>query len=285
MGVRAPEDKRFRRSRTRPPTRRRRERLWRLKTWVRPAIVAALAAGAAYQASRVALATPRFAVQHIVVKGNHRLSSGEVRALLDGLNGQSMVRTDLGRWKARVLGSPWVGAAELRRLLPDTIEVAIVERVPLCLGRVNGQLFLLDDEGRVIDDYGPQYGDLDLPIVDGLANEGDSIRSARAALAREFLAALTSRADLLARISQIDVTDARDAVVLLDGDPARLHLGDRDFVSRMQSYLELSPALHTKVPSIDYVDLRFEQRVFVRPGVERTTATVSRSSVEQPAFR
>jgi cell division protein FtsQ len=256
-----------------------------LKTWARLAIVAALVAGAAYHASRVALATPRFAVQHIVVKGNHRLSSGEVRALLDGLNGQSMVRTDLGRWKARVLGSPWVGAAELRRLLPDTIEVAIVERVPLCLGRVNGQLFLLDDEGRVIDDYSPQYGDLDLPIVDGLANEGDSIRSARAALAREFLAALTSRADLIARISQIDVTDARDAVVLLDGDPARLHLGDRDFVSRMQSYLELSPALHTKVPSIDYVDLRFEQRVFVRPGVERTTATVSRWSVEQPAFR
>jgi hypothetical protein len=63
----------------------------------------------------------------------------------------------------------------------------------------------------------------------------------------------------------VDVADARDAVVMLDRDPARLHLGDQDFVARLESYLELSPALHSRVPQIDYVDLRFDRRVFVRP--------------------
>ena len=36
------------------------------------------------------------------------------------------------------------------------------------------------------------------------------------------------------RLSQIDVTTPRDAVVLLDDDPALLHLGDTRFVERVQ---------------------------------------------------
>ena len=33
----------------------------------------------------------------------------------------------------------------------------------------------------------------------------------------------------------------------------------------MQSYVDLAPALRDRVPEIDYVDLRFDERVYVRP--------------------
>ena len=68
------------------------------------------------------------------------------------------------------------------------------------------------------------------------------------------------------RISQIDVASAHDAVVLLDQDPALVHVGDEQFVERLQRYLELHEALHARVPDIEYVDLRFDDRVYVRPG-------------------
>ena len=67
------------------------------------------------------------------------------------------------------------------------------------------------------------------------------------------------------QISQIDVSDARNAVVLLEGDPTLIRLGHERFVERLQSYLELAPALRERVPAIDYVDLRFDERVYVRP--------------------
>ena len=35
--------------------------------------------------------------------------------------------------------------------------------------RLNGQLYLVDRTGTLIDEFGPQYADLDLPIIDGLA--------------------------------------------------------------------------------------------------------------------
>ena len=53
--------------------------------------------------------------------------------------------------------------------------------------------------------------------------------------------------------------------MLLEGDTALLHLGEDKFLERVQSYLELSPALRERVTDIDYVDLRFESRVYVRP--------------------
>jgi hypothetical protein len=44
-----------------------------------------------------------------------------------------------------------------------------------------------------------------------------------------------------------------------------LHLGEDRFVERLQNYVDLSSALHARVPDIDYVDLRFERRVYVLP--------------------
>jgi cell division septal protein FtsQ len=61
------------------------------------------------------------------------------------------------------------------------------------------------------------------------------------------------------------VTDLHNAVVVLDGDTALLRLGDRDFVERLQQYLDLAPALRERLSGIDSVDLRFDDRLYVRP--------------------
>ena len=57
--------------------------------------------------------------------------------------------------------------------------------------------------------------------------------------------------------------------MILQNDAALLHLGEDRFAERLQSYLDLRDALHERVPEIDYVDLRFEQRVYVRPAGKR----------------
>src|SRR5204862_8225477 len=153
-----------------------------------------------------------------------RLPTGEVLALLEGLRGEHVLHVDLERWRRRLLGSPWVEQAALRRVLPSTIEVFIRERQPLAIGRVHGDLYLVDDSGRIIDDYGPNYAKFDLPLVDGLAAVGASGRATvdegRAALAARTIAALRGNSELYRRVSQIDVTNDRDAVVILEGDRA-----------------------------------------------------------------
>jgi hypothetical protein len=83
---------------------------------------------------------------------------------------------------------------------------------------------------------------------------------------------------LTGRVSQIDVTDAHDAVVLLDNDPALLHLGEEHFRERLQSYLEIAETLRAQIPAIDCVDLRFGQRVYVKP-----SGRTDRTAMQLPA--
>ena len=67
-------------------------------------------------------------------------------------------------------------------------------------------------------------------------------------------------------LSSGKVRDVRDAVVLLDGDTVMLRLGDRDFAARLQDYLDVATALKDRMSAIDTVDLRFGERMYVRPG-------------------
>jgi cell division protein FtsQ len=270
MSVAAPSDKRFRRSHVKPARKRNLSRRWRSVVIV---IMVALGLYAGRRAVTYVAGLKIFNVERINVRGNQRLSNGAVLSLVGDLRGQSILSLDLEEWRRTLMNSPWVADASLRRTLPSTVDVVILERTPLGIGRINGALYLVDDRGTVIDDYGPSYADLDLPIIDGLsaAPGEENTDIYRALLARRLLDALRVQ-NLASRISQIDVSDARNAVVLLDGDPTLIRLGNERFVERLQSYFELAPALRERVPVIDYVDLRFDQRVYVRPSKDRRPA-------------
>jgi cell division septal protein FtsQ len=267
MPISAPADKRFRRAHVRPS----RKRLVPRLSWLaalRAAVIVALVVYAAYRAAHMVLSAGALTITNISVGGMDRLSRGEVVALLEGLRGRNMVTVRLEFWRQKLLTSPWVADASLRRLLPGTIAVVISERQPLGIARIESSLYLIDSRGEVIDDFGPNYAEFDLPVIDGLGappgNQG-VIDVSRALLVARLLTAVQARPDLAKRVSQIDVHDMHDVAVILKDDTALLHLGDDRFLDRLQSYVDLVPALREKVPHIDYVDLRFDERVYVRP--------------------
>jgi cell division protein FtsQ len=285
MRVTAPADKRFRRAHLKPARKRGRLVAAGARA-VLAAFVVGLAVYAGYRAVAMVVGLEVFHIDRINVHGNHRLSNGEVLVMLEDLRGRSVLAVDLSEWRRVLLNSPWVADASLRRTLPSTVDVAILERAPLGIGRISGSLYLVDDRGTVIDEYGPNYADLDLPIIDGLSSAPgeESSDVYRALLARRLLDALRGR-NMASQISQIDVSDSRNAVVLLEGDPTLIRLGNERFVERLQSYHELAPALREQVPTIDYVDLRFDERVYVRPARERRAPIAGAKSAPPKAAR
>jgi cell division protein FtsQ len=266
-GVAAPADRRFRRPDVRPGRNRRlRQIVWRTS---RPILVGLGVIAAAYWAVDAVLASWMFKVDQIAVTGTARLSTADVEGLVADVRGQNILRVDLDRTRQQLLASSWIASATLSRTLPSTLEIQVVERTPMVLARSGQQLHLVDDTGVIIDTFGARYRDLDLPIVDGLIRSPSkgvlAVDAERAALAKRLMDALAQRPDLRQRVSQIDVSSAHDAIVLLDRDPTLLHLGDRLFVERIRAYLDLVPTLRERLGEIDYVDLRFEERLYVRP--------------------
>jgi cell division protein FtsQ len=269
MTVKARAEKNFRRSKLKPTRRKgKRPRVsWRA---VRVLLSILLVGYATYRAFDLVVSASTLQVRRITVRGNERLGSGEVLALVEGLRGTSILTADLERYRRRLLKSPWVADVALRRVLPSTVEVFVRERRPMAVGRLAGQFFLIDRQGVIIDEFGPQYSEFDLPIIDGLVRTpgsgGAALDERRADLAARVIEAVAERKDFAHPVSQIDVSDLHDAVVMLEGDTTLLHLGEDRFVERLQSYIDLAPTLRERVQEIDYVDLRYDGRLYVRPG-------------------
>ena len=287
MSVKARSEKNFRRARVKPGrAKRSRSRIWWRIARHLAALLVIFYAG--YRALNLVVRAAPLRVGRIVVTGNVRLSDAEVEALARGLQGRSILTADLNASRRHLLDSPWIADAALRRVLPSTIEVQIVERQPIGISRLGSQLYLVDRSGTVIDEFGPRYREFDLPIVDGLVRSSrkgkPAIDGSRAALAARVVDSVAARKAIAKRLSQIDVSDPKDVVVLLDGDPAQLHLGDDRFVERLRSYLEVAPALRERVADIDYVDLRFDDRVYVKPRGASGTVEAGRPPSPRTTF-
>ncbi len=280
LGLPAPADKRFRRAQVRPTGRR--GLLWRRIRLVAKSIGMLLVVGlAGWRAVTLVTESPTFQVEQIALHGTDRLSRGEAMALIGELRGRNILGLRLDDWRRRLLTSPWVEEAVVRRVLPPTLDVVIRERTPMGIARIGRDLYLVDRHGTVIDAFGPSYADLDLPVIDGLAQpprDGPPVLDLnRTALAARLLADVGAHQQLAVRVSQIDVRDGRDAVVLLDGDTVMLRLGDRDFAARLQDYLDVATALKDRMSAIDTVDLRFGERMYVRPGRDDHAAALAAS--------
>jgi cell division protein FtsQ len=263
--VKAANEKNFRRAKTVRPSRKRGSKprvSWRM---IGLGVVTVVGLVTLYRAFDLVVHASSLQVQRIVVEGNTRLSSGEVQTLLAELRGQSILTADLVRFRGRLMESPWVAEAALRRVLPSTVEVFVSERVPMGLCRVSGHLYLLDREGMLIDEFGPKYAQFDLPIIDGavrIPSSGEPVvDERRVGLAARVIDSLAADEALAGRVSQIDVADDRNAIILLDDDPTLLYLGDEQFAERLRSYLGLAERVRETVPDPEYVDLRFGKYV------------------------
>jgi cell division protein FtsQ len=214
----------------------------------------------AWTAWQRVFASDRLRVGRLEVRGSHFLSEGEVRELLGPAVGESILTLDIDALKARLRASPWVADATVTRALPDTVRVLIHERVPLALAELD-RLYLMDEDGGLIDIYGPRTGAFDLPIVRGLMGVEEDSRRDRARRAGALLADL---ADLGSEISEVYVDPSGDVRVVLRGAGEVLLFAEPPYRTRLVTFLSLRRELAEKAPGAEHFDLRFRGRIFAK---------------------
>jgi cell division protein FtsQ len=247
------------------------------------AAVALLALAGAWTAWQRVFASDRLRVGRLEVRGSHFLSEGEVRELIGPAVGESILALDIDGLKSRLRASPWVADATVVRALPDTVRVEIRERVPLALAELE-RLYLMDEDGGLIDIYGPRTGAFDLPIVRGLLGVEEESRRDRARRAGALLADL---AELGSEVSEVYVEPSGDLRVVLRGAGEVLLFGEPPYRERLVTFLSLRRDLQEKAPGAEHFDLRFRGRIFAKlpaaaPTRSEPGATPSHPAAENP---
>ncbi|PID53724.1 MAG: cell division protein FtsQ [Micrococcales bacterium] len=91
--------------------------------------------------------SPVLAVKSITVYGTDRQNPAAVQDLLGSELDKPLARVDLDRIRQRVQTLPAVKTADVVRTLPNTLEIRVVERVPLAAVEQGDRFALLDADG------------------------------------------------------------------------------------------------------------------------------------------
>jgi cell division protein FtsQ len=115
--------------------------------------------------------TGAFEVRTLRIEGQAETSSSAIVAAIGLGPGLSLLTLDVENVRARLAALPWVQEATVRKVLPSTLEVEIVEGEAIARWRTAGGEVLVASDGRVLNDRVP-FRFRHLPLVAGRgANE------------------------------------------------------------------------------------------------------------------
>ncbi|MEJ0097779.1 MAG: FtsQ-type POTRA domain-containing protein [Bauldia sp.] len=113
-----------------------------------------------------------FAIENVKITGQSETSEVDVLSALDIGTYPSLLTLDLEAARARIEALPWVKTAALKKLYPDTVEIAVSERDPYATWQHDNVVSLVDRAGKVItDDVSDQYAALPRVVGIGAAEK------------------------------------------------------------------------------------------------------------------
>ncbi len=221
--------------------------------------VAALAglAWIGYSAIVYLTTAPRFEVKKLAVSGLKRVEENEVIARAGFEVGTNVFRVNLDEMRLRIEELQWVRNALVERVLPDQIIIKVIEREPVGLARIRGEVYQFDIEARILEPDGTAPPSL--PILDGLRPEDTKGNLPKVEAYRKVLEELGETS-----LSEVHVNDMSEVTVVSASDPVIVNLGTTEFRSRWIKYLQLKPQIQQQYPFAVRVDLRFKNQVIVR---------------------
>lgn len=154
-----------------------------------------------------------FAIEQVRVNGQKEISEIDIVGALELDGSTSLIGFDAFAARERVAAMPWVESVEIRKVYPGQVDVNLVERKPFALLQKDGELSVIEEDGRVIAPL-TNMAHLDLPLLVG--NGADKRAS-------QFIAEMAMHPDLASQVkAYIRVADRRWDLMLKNGVTLRL---------------------------------------------------------------
>ncbi|MCP4384329.1 MAG: cell division protein FtsQ/DivIB [Hyphomicrobiales bacterium] len=193
------------------------------------------------------------AIDEVEISGQSETSEVDVLEALAIEPHPSIVTLDALAARVRLETLPWIERATIRKLYPDTLQVAIVEREPYALWQHETAVSLVDKAGRIITEHvGGRYVALPMVVGEGAAAE-----------ARSYVSLLEEFPSLQPRVrAGVLVAGRRWNVVLKNG--VEIMLPEEDPGSALIQVVALDDGHGILSREIAAVDLRLPNRLVFR---------------------
>jgi len=237
-------------------------RIWKWMVLVSAIVVLCVVGYSGYTVVRFMRTSPRFAVRTVSVMGLNRVEEGQVLRQAAVKGSSNVFSVDLQSVRERVEVLKWVRFATVQRLLPDTIAIKIVERTPVGLARIRGQIFQFDAEAALLNpDRG---GGAEFPILHGLTADDPEVNRKKVDLYLQIMKELHGKDEF----SEVQINNAFEVSVISQHEPVMVILGADQFRDHWGQYLQLRKKIQMEYPDTVQVDFRFKNQAILRTEVD-----------------
>lgn len=204
-----------------------------------------------------------FVLERIVVRGNHILSEDEIKRIINIGSKKSLLELSSPQVYHRLIGSPWIKEAVIRKELPDKLIIWIEEASPQAVLRKDGRLYLIDDTGVILEELRDD-SPLLLPVLE-IDYENREVLLEALLLLREMKAMnISTESELIIRGSRKE-----DLTILLkqkgeNPQAVAIKIGYGGYREKLRRLVDFAPSIKEKPLRPSIIDLRFNDRVIVR---------------------
>ena len=203
--------------------------------------------------------SPIFTLQRVEVSGNTNLSVEDIESIAQIQKGMPLLSIKTDEVMRHLTSDLRIESAEVRRAMPDTLQIDIKERRPLATAAGDYGYLDLDRQGKVLSVYRTLH-QLPIPVITGTTVPGvyigDDNGNETVTKILYFLQQLDDSA--LSQLSEVHVETNGD-VVIYTNSSVQIRLGpleDLDVKAKQtQDFLDALP--HSLHP-IEFVDFRYK---------------------------
>ncbi len=200
-----------------------------------------------------------FVADRIVFSGNVHLPDEELKALAGLKGGENLLALSSANIFKKISGSPWIRQVAVRKELPDRLHILIKETEPLALLDMKGRLFIVDEKGKMLEELKESSMPF-LPIISGDPFGQKEVFAEAINLVRAI-----KDTGLMARKNHIEIIAHKLEEISVNLDGTVVKVGAGEYGDKLTRLTELEEEIKNRQIPVDYIDLRFANKVVVKP--------------------
>ena len=216
--------------------RKKRKIIFRLIKWT--SLVMLLIGGSIYF-----LLSSFFNIDNIVILGNEKMTQETIISLSGIELEQNTFKISKSKVEQAIKTNAYIDSVKIKRKLPDTIEIQVVERKPAYMLTLGNAYVYMNTQGYLLE---ISQEKLELPIITGILTPEDQIQEGNRLYAEDLqklsnviqIMDSANNNDIGKLITKINISNKQDYVLELKSEKKNVHVGDTSNLSTKMLYIK-----------------------------------------------
>ncbi|MGB8952909.1 MAG: FtsQ-type POTRA domain-containing protein [Candidatus Aminicenantales bacterium] len=189
----------------------------------------------------------------------------DVRGVLQDRYPGNILLLNIPALRDRLQISPWIKEVGIKKIFPSSLRIEVSLRKPAAFIRKDS-IYLIDEEGVALEKIEISER-TDFPL---LIDENHFKPNGEEKLKLAWACLTGLSAEVKSLVETVDLTERRNVVLQLRGNPTKVILGGDRFAAKLAIYLKNRAIWENQFGGMEYVDLRIPDRIYLGMAASRT---------------